>query len=433
MEWPLWNLHIFRFLCHFSVSISRIPPVPRPRIAPAPQGARSHLGLPDRGLPCSWEMKWGTTQKSNELIPKIVIFKGSYLFQTMIWGIHVSFREGICKLFHQNFWSGGVSLDFVILVDWSRNLFLVPMLKSIFADFWTSNEQYLTSPGVQAKRKNAVLNVVSLLTAHKLIINHPQISAHMENVKHNNNTKKKKKNNNSNNKNQWQTQMLVFYHLRSMCNVSFHVPQPPVAFCCKSARCFTCCWEGERHICYWYQAYTHSYIATHTSTYCNIIYTIIIMITMISMMIIIITLIIIIIIISIIIIIIIIIIVIIISIIIVILNMTIIIIYADATSYQLVLCSLRGWCAGGSIKGRLTASLENKTSSINCIKKIMQNQCWAISCGSSSWVISGVVGLLMGQMLYLSIWRSWCRTGYHFGTTNGWDHFQFLNPSNFMK
>ncbi len=189
----------------------------------------------------------------------------------MILGIHVSFREGICKLFHQNFWSGGVSLDFVILVDWSRNLFLVPMLKSIFADFWTSNEQYLTSPGVQAKRKNAVLNVVSLLTAHKHIINHPQISAHMENVKHNsnNNNNKKKK------KNQWQTQMLVFYHLRSLCNVSFHVSQPPVAFCCKSARCFTCCWEGERHICYWYQAYTH------TSTYCNIIYNIII-ITMIN-------------------------------------------------------------------------------------------------------------------------------------------------------
>ena len=34
-----------------------------------------------------------TPQKSNELIPKIAIFKGSYLFQSIILGIHVSFRE----------------------------------------------------------------------------------------------------------------------------------------------------------------------------------------------------------------------------------------------------------------------------------------------------------------------------------------------------
>ena len=41
-------------------------------------------------------LKGNTPQKSNELIPKIAIFKGSYLFQTIILGIHVSFRE--CNL-----------------------------------------------------------------------------------------------------------------------------------------------------------------------------------------------------------------------------------------------------------------------------------------------------------------------------------------------
>ena len=45
--------------------------MPRPRIAPAPGGPGRIWGLPDRGLPCSWEMKWETLQKSNELIPKI--------------------------------------------------------------------------------------------------------------------------------------------------------------------------------------------------------------------------------------------------------------------------------------------------------------------------------------------------------------------------
>ena len=37
-------------------------------------------------------------QKSNELIPKIAMFKGSYLFQPIILGIHVSFREDIAPV-----------------------------------------------------------------------------------------------------------------------------------------------------------------------------------------------------------------------------------------------------------------------------------------------------------------------------------------------
>ena len=44
-----------------------------------------HLGVG----PC---YEWSTPQKSNELIPNIAMFKGSYLFQTIILGIHVSFR-----------------------------------------------------------------------------------------------------------------------------------------------------------------------------------------------------------------------------------------------------------------------------------------------------------------------------------------------------
>ena len=35
------------------------------------------------------------TSVLNGVIPNIAIFKGSYLFQTIILGLHVSFREGI--------------------------------------------------------------------------------------------------------------------------------------------------------------------------------------------------------------------------------------------------------------------------------------------------------------------------------------------------
>ena len=37
-----------------------------------------------------------TPQKSNELIPRIAMFTGSYLFQPSILSIHVSFRGCIC-------------------------------------------------------------------------------------------------------------------------------------------------------------------------------------------------------------------------------------------------------------------------------------------------------------------------------------------------
>ena len=40
-------------------------------------------------------VKTHTPQKSNELIPKIAMFKGSYLFQGPSFGVAVSFRECI--------------------------------------------------------------------------------------------------------------------------------------------------------------------------------------------------------------------------------------------------------------------------------------------------------------------------------------------------
>ena len=44
-----------------------------------------------------------TLQKSNRKIPKIAMFKGSYLFQTIILGIHVSFQDVFSGVNH--FWN----------------------------------------------------------------------------------------------------------------------------------------------------------------------------------------------------------------------------------------------------------------------------------------------------------------------------------------
>ncbi len=64
-------------------------PPPRPAESPLQTAVRE--GLFFVGRLCFFPSGCATPQKSN-IDTKIAIFKGSYLFQTIILGIHVSFR-----------------------------------------------------------------------------------------------------------------------------------------------------------------------------------------------------------------------------------------------------------------------------------------------------------------------------------------------------